>query len=305
MDYINGIIMMCGINVIAVLGLCILTGFTGMFSFGHAGFMAIGAYTSAIVTAKLGLPFIMGITCGALAAAIASLGIGRLTLRLKGDYFCLATMGFGEAIRLVFNNWKWVGGAIGWPGLGSYTQVWNVLLIAAIAVIVSWNLIGSKHGRNMIAVREEELAAKMTGIDTYKSKMLALVASAILAGIAGALLAHKLTYISPKLFNMVKSTELTIMVIFGGLGSISGSVIGAVLLTWIPEQFRAFSEWRLVFYGLAVVLIMIGRPQGLMGGFELTPAGLKKHFKQRALKLAARKSMREGLIASAGEGDKS
>ena len=264
-----------------------LTGFTGLFSFGHAGFMAIGAYISAIVTARLHLPFALAILAGGLAAGLASLLIGRLTLKLKGDYFCIATMGFGEAIRLILNNWPWVGGSRGWESLGSYTNIWNVLVLDIVAVILVWNLVNSRHGRNMIAVREEELAAQMAGIDVYRYKMTALVVSAILAGIAGALMAHYMTFIQPKLFSMQKSTELTIIVIFGGLGSISGSVIGAVLLTALPELFRAFSQWRLVFYGLAVIVIMVGRPQGLMGGMELTPSGVRKALAAKRARAAA------------------
>jgi branched-chain amino acid transport system permease protein len=287
MEYIQGILILSGINLIAVLGLSVLTGFTGLFSFGHAGFMAIGAYLSAIVTARLHLPFALAILAGGLAAGLVSVLIGRLTLKLKGDYFCIATMGFGEAIRLILNNWPWVGGSRGWESLGSYTSIWNVLIIDVVAIILVWNLVNSRHGRNMIAVREEELAAQMAGIDVYRYKMIALVVSAILAGIAGALMAHYMTFIQPKLFSMQKSTELTIIVIFGGLGSISGSVIGAVLLTALPELFRAFSQWRLVFYGLAVIVIMVSRPQGLMGGMELTPSGIRKALAAKRARAAA------------------
>jgi branched-chain amino acid transport system permease protein len=295
--YIQGIIILTGINLIAVLGLSILTGFTGLFSFGHAGFMAVGAYVSAIVVAKFQLPFVVALLAAAAGAGLVSALIGRLTLKLKGDYFCIATMGFGEAIRLILNNWKWVGGARGWDSLPAYSTIWNVLIVDVLAVVIVWNLINSRHGRNMVAVREEELAAQMAGVDVFRHKMLALIASAALAGVAGALMGHYQTYITPKLFNMVKSTELTIIVIFGGLGSISGSVIGAILLTVLPELFRAFSQWRLVFYGLAVIVIMVGRPQGIMGGMELTPSGIRKAMAERKAKAAlaaAAKSQKQG-----------
>jgi branched-chain amino acid transport system permease protein len=300
MGYIEGIIVLSGINLIAVLGLSILTGFTGLFSFGHAGFMAIGAYTSAIVTVRLPqfllqsfniqlakpLVFALALAAAALTATAASLIIGRLTLKLKGDYFCIATMGFGEAIRLIFSNWAWVGGARGWESIPRYTDLWNTLFFVVVFVVLTWNLINSRQGRNMIALREEELAAQMAGIDVFRSKMVALVVSAIFAGVAGALMANYIGFIAPKTFNMQKSTELTIIVIFGGLGSISGSVIGAVLLTALPELFRAFSQWRLVFYGLAVVLIMVGRPQGLMGGMELTPSGIRRALARRRARIS-------------------
>jgi branched-chain amino acid transport system permease protein len=284
--YIQGIIILTGINLLAVLGLSILTGFTGLFSFGHAGFMAIGAYTSAICMTKLHLPFVAALLAAAAGAGLVSVLIGRLTLKLKGDYFCIATLGFGEAIRLILNNWKWAGGARGWDSLPAVVTIWNVLLVDLIAVILVWNLVNSRHGRNMVAVREEELAAQMAGVDVFRYKMIALIASAALAGMAGAFMGHYQTYITPKLFNMQKSTELTIIVIFGGLGSISGSVLGALLLTALPELFRAFSQWRLVFYGLAVIVIMVGRPQGLVGGMELTPAGLRRVFAARRAKAA-------------------
>jgi len=302
MEYIQGILILSGINLIAVLGLSVLTGFTGLFSFGHAGFMAIGAYLSAIVTARLHLPFALAIASGGLAAGLMSVFIGRLTLKLKGDYFCIATMGFGEAIRLILNNWPWVGGSRGWESLGSYTNIWNVLLIDVIAVVLVWNLVNSRHGRNMIAVREEELAAQMAGIDVYRYKMIALVVSAILAGVAGALMAHYMTFIQPKLFSMQKSTELTIIVIFGGLGSISGSIVGAVLLTALPELFRAFSQWRLVFYGLAVIVIMVSRPQGLMGGMELTPSGIRKALAAKRARAATIAEDAAPVAAGAAEG---
>ncbi|HUW69203.1 MAG TPA: branched-chain amino acid ABC transporter permease [bacterium] len=278
MEYILGIFELSAINLVAVLGLSILTGFTGLFSFGHAGFMAIGAYVGAIVTARLHLPFVAAILAAGLVAGIISIGIGRLTLKLKGDYFCIATMGFGEAIRLILNNWAWVGGARGWESIPQFKGISVSLpfIVAIISVILVWNMVNSRQGRNMVAVREEELAAQMAGINVMRTKMMALVTSAVLAGIAGALMANFVGFIAPKTFNMTKSTELTIIVIFGGIGSISGSVLGALLLTALPEIFRAFSDWRLVFYGLAVIVIMVGRPQGLLGGMELTPAGLRK-----------------------------
>jgi branched-chain amino acid transport system permease protein len=289
--YIQQIIVLSGINLIAVLGLSVLTGFTGLFSFGHAGFMAIGAYVAAIFTKMLGLPFFVAIVASAVAAMAVSWLIGKLTLKLKGDYFCIATMGFGEAIRLFLANWQGLGGARGWPGLPQDTSMWNVLILDVIGVVVVWNLINSRHGRNMVAVREEELAAQMAGIDVFKYKMLALVVSAAFAGVAGALLGHWNTFIQPKVFSMGKSTELAIIVIFGGLGSVSGSILGAVLLTALPELLRAFSQWRLVFYGLAVIIIMVGRPQGLLGGMELTPSGIRR--------IAAERRARKALVAEA------
>jgi len=274
--YIKGILILSGINLMAVLGLSLLTGFTGLFSFGHAGFMAIGGYVTAVGTMKLGLPFVPSLLMGAAGAALASFFIGKITLNLKGDYFCIATLGFGEAIRLVLDNVQYFGGARGWPGIPVTTDLTTVVIIDIIGVIILANLINSRHGRNFKAIREEELASQTIGINVFRYKMTALMISAAYAGVAGGMLGHLLGFLQPKMFQFVKSTELTITVIFGGLGSISGSVIGALVLTSLPEILRTFAIWRLVVYGAAVVFIMISRPQGLMGGYEITFGNIKK-----------------------------
>jgi branched-chain amino acid transport system permease protein len=277
--YIEGILILSGINLIAVLGLSLLTGFTGLFSFGHAGFMAIGAYASAYVTMKLGFNFYIALIVGSLAAGLMSLIIGKLTLKLKGDYFIIATLGFGEAIRLILDNMNFFGGARGWPGITNHTSLLNVIIINIIGIIVLVNLINSKHGRCMKAIREEEMASSIIGVDVFKYKMKSLFISALYAGMAGGLLAHYIGFLQPKMFQLVKSTELTIIVIFGGLGSVTGSVIGAIVLTALPEFLRNVQEWRLVLYGATVVIIMITRPQGLMGGKEFRPIKWYKEWR--------------------------
>lgn len=287
-DYVSGIFILSGINLMTVLGLSLLTGFTGMFSFGHAGFMAIGAYVAATLTMKCGVQFFVALLAGGMAAMIVSMFIGRLTLNLKGDYFCIATLGFGEAIRLILDNVQYFGGARGLSGIPTgitkhltSTTLLNVVIINIIAICVLIAIIKSRHGRNMVAIREEEMAAQTIGIDVFKYKMIALAISALYAGISGGLLAHYLGYLQPVMFKMVKSTELTIIVIFGGLGSVSGSVIGTILLTFLPEILRSFYNWRLVIYGVAVILIMITRPQGLMGGKEISLRPVLKLIKSR------------------------
>lgn len=294
-NYIVGILILVGINLMTVLGLSLLTGFTGLFSFGHAGFMAIGGYTAAMMTVKFHWPFIPALLMGGLTASLVSAIIGKLTLNLKGDYFCIATLGFGEAIRLILDNVQYFGGARGWPGIPYYTNIWNVLGINIVAIIVMANLIRSRHGRNMIAIREEELASQIVGINVFKYKITSLMISAAYAGIAGGLLAHYMSFLQPKMFSFARSTELTIIVIFGGLGSISGSVLGALVLISLPEILRALYQWRLVFYGLAVIFIMISRPEGLMGGYELTPSSMRKLIKNIASKRRNKlQSMRGG-----------
>jgi len=280
--YISGILILSGINMLTVLGLSLLTGFTGLFSFGHAGFMAIGAYISATMTMRMGMPFIPALLIGGFAAMLAGLLIGKLTLNLKGDYFCIATLGFGEAIRLILDNIQFFGGARGLANIPTEntTTLTSVILINVVAITFLVFIIKSRHGRNMVAIREEEMASQVIGIDVFKYKLMSLAISALYAGVAGGLLAHYLGYIQPIMFKMVKSTELTIIVIFGGLGSVSGSVIGALLLTFLPEILRSFYDWRLVVYGAAVILIMITRPQGLMGGKEISIKGIFKVIKK-------------------------
>lgn len=284
MSYIIGILTLAGINLLVVLGLSLLTGFTGLFSFGHAGFMAIGAYATAFFTMKMGVNFYVALVLGGLTAGLASYIIGKLTLNLKGDYFIIATLGFGESVRLILDNIQYFGGARGWPGLTSYTTPWNVLVINIIGIIVLVNIIRSKHGRNMKAIREEEMASQIIGINVFKYKLISLMISAIYAGVAGGLLGHYMNFLQPKMFMLIKSTELTIMVIFGGLGSVSGSIIAALVLTGLPEFLRNVKEWRLVIYGASVVLIMITRPRGLMGGQEITIKGIKKLFTRKHLR---------------------
>ena len=283
-----------------VLGLSLLTGFTGLFSFGHAGFMAIGAYVAAISTAKWGLPFFPALLLGGIAAGLVGAGLGSLTLNLKGDYFCIATLGFGEAVRLILENWEYVGGARGISGIPWKTDITSVLIACTAGTLGLMALIRSRHGRSIIAIREDELAAQMSGIDTFRYKMIALIFSAVYAGIGGGLLAHYMTYIQPKMFQMVKSTEYTIIVIFGGLGSITGSIIGTLILTFLPELLRTLNNWRLVIYGLAVIVMMVIRPRGLMGGVELGDL-FRLPARKRAARLAEQrlKSMNGG---DAGKG---
>ena len=280
--YIEGILIQSCYTLLIVLGLSILTGYTGMFSFGHAGFVCIGAYVSVICTMALGLPYWLALLIAGLVSMALGAALGKITLGLKGDYFCIATLGVGEAIRLIFNNMQLslnvagrsftMDGAKGVPGVPLKTTFGFAIVVVIIFVTATAFLMNSKHGRSMLAVREDELAAQMSGINTFKSKMLAMCMSALYAGIAGGMLAHYFGYVQPKMFMMAKSTEYTIMVIFGGMGSITGSVLGTVLLCALPELLRAVGDWRLVFYGLAVIVIMIVRPKGLMGGKEL-PVG--------------------------------
>lgn len=294
--YIEGILILVGVNLMVVLGLSLLTGFTGLFSFGHAGFMAVGAYVSAVCTLNYGMPFIIAMIIGAIVSMLIAAVIGFFTLGLKGDYFCIATLGFGESVRLIFDNLEFFGGARGMAGIPMVTTIEVVVIVCALAVVAMVFLIKSRHGRNMIAIREEELASQAIGINVFRYKMVSFAISAAYAAIGGALYAHYLGYLQPLMFQLTKSTELTIMVIFGGLGSIGGSVVGAFVLTFIPELFRAFASWRLVVYGAVVILIMATRPQGLMGGMEFTD--IFRWFKR---KLTGKKTKTEPVLEEEGE----
>lgn len=276
-EYIITVLTIASIYTIAVLGLSLLTGFTGLFSFGHAGFMAIGAYTSALLS-NAGVPFHIAIIIGGIVAALISLFIGRFTLNLKGDYFVIATLGFGESMRLLFDNLPFFGGARGLI-CKPITTTLDVVIFGVIGIIMLVFIVHSKQGRNLVAIREEELAASTIGINTLKYKIISFAISALYAGVSGGLLAHFFGYIKPTMFQLFVSQELAIIVIFGGLGSITGSVVGGLVLKSLPELFRDFAKWRLVIYGVVIIGIMIGRPKGLMGGKEITD--LFKWFKKK------------------------
>ena len=269
--YFQGIIILASINLIAVLGLSLLTGFTGSFCFGQAGFLAVGAYVSTLMTMKLNMPFLISLATGMMATGLISILLGYPTLKLKGDYFAIATLGFSEAIRLVIENLdKVTGGARGIPGIPTRTTLPLVILMAIIATVCIRFYVVSRHGRNCVAVREDETAAQSIGINTFRYKQVSFFINGLLAGLAGGLLAHYVGFIQPSMFSIIKSTELIVMVIFGGMHSVTGATLAAVVLTALPEVLRTAAAWRLVAYGAVVVFIMVARPEGLLGSWELS-----------------------------------
>ncbi len=277
MSYFIGIAITAAINVIAVLGVTLLLGFTGLFTFGHAAYMAIGAYVSALASIHLGMPFPVALALGVIAAMVCTIPVGYPTLRLKGDYFVIGTLGASEIIILLLENLDMItGGARGLPGIPLKTNIWNTGLALLISLWVVRNFINSKYGRNCVAIREDELAASCVGINTFRDKMICLMLSGALAGLSGGLLAHYVGILTPRMFGIIRSTDLTIMVIFGGLGSITGGVVAAVVLSVLPEVLRSVAEWRFVAYGIAVVLVMVLRPTGLLGYRELSLDSLKR-----------------------------
>lgn len=263
-------LILIGINIIMAVSLNLINGFTGQFSIGHAGFMAIGAYTSAIFTVKLGLPFALGILAGALAASIVGFLIGLPTLRLKGDYLAIATLGFGEIIRVAFVNIEYVGGASGFSGIPHITTWTWVFMLALFTVVFIKNFINSSHGRACISIREDEIAAETMGINTTKYKVMAFTIGAFFAGLGGSVYAHYFYVIAPQTFGFLKSIDYLVMVVLGGMGSITGSILAATILTIVNAFLQSFAEIRMIIYSLILIIIMLFRPQGLMGNRELS-----------------------------------
>ncbi|MFJ7509834.1 branched-chain amino acid ABC transporter permease [Peribacillus simplex] len=266
--YINTL-MFIGINIMLATSLHLIIGITGQFSIGHAGFLAVGAYASAVMTMKLELPFIIAVLAGGVIAAVAGMVIGIPSLRLKGDYLAIATLGFGEIVRIVLLNIEYVGGASGMQVTHLTTWPW-VFACVMITVLVIRNFTNSTHGRACISVREDETAADAMGINTTYYKVAAFVIGAFFAGIAGSLYAHNFYIIQPSNFGFLKSFDILIFVVLGGLGSLSGSVLAAILLTIVTTFLQDYPETRMIIYSLVLILMMIFRPQGLMGTREIT-----------------------------------
>lgn len=271
-DYYQITLATICINIILAVSLNLVTGFTGQFSLGHAGFMAIGAYTCAIITKSYNSPFafVIGIFAAAVLAAIVGALIGIPTLRLKGDYLAISTLGLAEIIRILILNFdKFTGGARGLDSIPQYTNwTWLFIFTTSTIIIIS-NFLKSSHGRACISVREDEIAAESVGINITKYKVLAFLIGAFFAGIAGALYSSYFYYIKPDLFNFMKSIDILVIVVLGGMGSISGSILAAILLAIISTYLQSFAELRMVIYAVMLLLIMIFRPQGLMGTKEL------------------------------------
>ncbi len=264
-SYIQLNIFLIGINIILAVSLNLITGFTGQFSLGHAAFMSVGAYTSAVLTAKLGFPFIVAILISGLVAAMAGVLIGLPTLRLKGDYLAIATLGFGEIIRILALNTDYIGGAIGFNDIPQYTNWTWIFSMTVITVLLISYFINSYHGRACIAIREDEIAAEAMGVNLTLYKVLAFAIGAFFAGIAGSLYANYFYFIKPDSFGFMKSVDILVIVVLGGMGSIRGSILGAVVLSIISLFLQGIPELRMVVYSVILFLIMVYRPSGLLG----------------------------------------
>lgn len=260
---------------------------------GACSFVSIGAYFSAVLCKDFGVPFILAMVLGGLVAALSSVIVGYPTLRgkLKGDYFAIAMMGFAEAIRLLFSNiYPYFNGALGLSGIPKKITLGNALLFAAVVIFFTYQYVHSQHGRLALSIREQEVAAELIGVNVTKEKMKSLMISAFLCGVSGGMTAFYYTYMTPNTFSAEVSNNMLSAVVFGGMGSISGPVIASAILTAIPEVLRAVARWRLVIYGLLMVVVMLFRPEGLLGNRELSLYPLIKKYKEK--KAGAKKGER-------------
>ncbi len=309
-DYQARLLVFIAINIILATSLNLINGFTGQFSIGHAGFMAVGAYSSAYFTVNYGraiegsfaflgetgaasIVLLIAIAIGAIVAAIAGLIVGIPSLRLKGDYLAIVTLGFAEIIRIVILNIDAVGGATGYQVPGYANFLW-IGIFAVITVVVVHNIVKSDAGRALVSIREDELAAEAMGVNTTRYKVTSFVISSAFAGIAGVLFAHYNKFLSTNDFQFIKSFEIIIMIVIGGMGSMTGAIIGAVVVTLLPELLRRlpeiqvgastfqFSDLRLVIFALILILTMILRPQGIFGTREFGLSWLKRPRKEPA-----------------------
>lgn len=268
--YQEGIVILMCINCIAAMGVSILTGFTGIFTLGHAAYMALGAYTTAILTVRYGVHWLPAVIAGGLMAVLIAWLIGIPTLKLTGDYYAIASIGLGEAIRLILENWQsFTRGSRGFPGIDPYTTRIMAVVIFILLAILMFNMLDSRLGRELKASRDDSTAASLMGFNTPHTRMKALVISAFYCGIAGSMLGGYMSFIQPSMFDMMKSTELTAVVVFGGLGSMSGTILGSAAITLIMEYFRDISQYRMLIYGLLLVIIMVFRPEGLLSSHEV------------------------------------
>ncbi len=305
-DYQGRLLVFIGINIILATSLNLINGFTGQFSIGHAGFMAVGAYASAYFSNTFGeglvkslaflgdtgstsVVLLFAIVIGAVVAALMGLIVGIPSLRLKGDYLAIVTLGFAEIIRIVILNIDAVGGATGYQVPGYANFLW-IGIFAVITVVVIHNIVKSNTGRALVSIREDELAAEAMGVNTTRYKVTSFVIGSAFAGVAGVLFAHYNKFLHTNDFQFIRSFEIIIMIVIGGMGSMTGAILGAIIVTLLPEALRylpdiqigattlRFADLRLVIFALILILTMIIRPQGILGTMEI--GGFFKRFRR-------------------------
>lgn len=288
--YHQGIIIFIMINIILATSLNLATGFLGQLTLGHAGFMAVGAYASAMTAVALkssfaGMPnlimLLISLVVAAIASALVGIAIGVPALRLRGDYLAIITLGFGEVIRVVINNIKATGGAQGFTGIPKISTFDNVFWITVLVVLFLYRLTHSRQGRAILSIREDEIAAEAVGVKTTEFKVMGFAIAASIAGIGGGLYAHYIAFLDPNTFNFMRSVEILVIVVLGGMGSLTGSILAAIVLTIMPEALRSFANYRLLLYSFMLVIMMIFRPKGIFGTGEFSWQGMYDRYQMR------------------------
>ena len=274
-------LIFAGLNIILAASLNLINGYTGQFSLGHAGFMAVGAYVGVVLTTNFQMAFPVAILAGGVTAGLLGALIGLPTLRLRGDYLAIATLGLGEIVRIVIINVPYVGGAAGFKGIPHHTDFTWVFCLMLVTLFIIKNFVNSRHGRACLAIRENEIAAESMGVNTTRYKVLAFSIGAFFAGVAGVLFGHNMYILSPASFTFMQSFNILIMVVMGGLGSMTGSIAGALVVTFLSAALASFPNARMIIYALALILLMFYRPQGLFGYVEVTAMQpLRRFFKK-------------------------
>jgi len=267
--------MYVGINIIMTTSLNLINGYMGEFSVGHAGFMAVGAYAAALLTMYVwpahlvGWLFPVTVIVGGIAAALAGMIVAIPSFRTRGDYLAIVTLAFNMIVKSVIENIEAIGGPRGIPGIDKLTTMPWVFIWTILALWVMRNFMYSNYGRGVLSIREDEIASDLMSVNTRQVKVLVFLVSSFFAGVGGALFAHLLQFISPRVFDIVKSTDFLIMVYLGGIGSIAGSILGATIYTVLLELLRPLQVWRFVLMPLMLVFLMLYRPRGIMGLREL------------------------------------
>lgn len=275
--YQQGLVILICINSILTVSLNLATGLLGELALGHAGFMAVGAYTSALITLNMaqgGPPstplFILSLIVAAIVTALVGFIVGIPALRLRGDYLAIITLAFGEIIRVIIRSLPFAGGAVGLSGISFVTNFEYSYWILVALIYLIYSLVRSRQGRAIISIREDDIASEASGINTTKYKSLAFTISAAFAGVAGGLYAHLQGVITPQQFDYNYSINIMVMVVLGGMGSLTGSVLSAAVLTLMPELLRGLAEYRTLIYALLLIILMLFKPSGLLGQKEIS-----------------------------------
>lgn len=306
--YNSQTLALSGIYIIVALSLNLISGYTGQLSLGHAGFMSVGAYSTAIAIMQFGIPLLPAVIIGGLVTSVFGILIGIPSLRLKGDYLAITTLGFGEIIRvLMINLDKYTGGAAGLKGIPSFSDTGDFVLddvirlvwifaFVVFTILIIYNLINSSHGRAIVSIREDEIASASMGVNVPYYKVFAFTVSAFLAGIGGGLYAMYIGYLSPPMFGFMNSVNFVVIVVLGGMGSITGTILSGVIFAYIQEWLRILGDFRLAVFGLALIIIMLFRPKGLMGSREISVSALITGFRAGKYSFAALKNFAGKLM---------